>query len=63
MKIGVGQMSDATNQFKKTPRKKAPRGRSVVMSPEAKQAYADLMNERAAKELSYGQHLPPDMKR
>ena len=55
-------MSD-TNQFKRAPRRKAERGKRVTMSPEAKKVYEDLMQERAAKELAYGQHMPPDMKK
>ena len=55
-------MSDQ-NQFKHKPRRKPSRGKSVVVSAEAKKAYADLVNERTAKELAVGRHLPPDMKR
>jgi hypothetical protein len=55
-------MSD-TNQFKRQPRRKAARGKSVVVSEELKKAYTDLANERAAKEQAIGRHLPPDMKR
>ena len=55
-------MSDA-NQFKRAPRRKAARGKSIVVSEETKKLYAELVNERTAKELAVGRHLPPDMKR
>ncbi len=55
-------MSDP-NQFKRAPRRKSTRGKSIIVSEEAKKIYADLVNERAAKELAIGRHLPPDMKR
>ncbi len=55
-------MSDS-NQFKAKPRRKPLRGRTIVVSAEAKKAYADLMEELAAKERTVGRHLPPDMKR
>ncbi len=56
-------MIESTKQFKKTPRRKAPSGKSIAVSAAAKQAYADIMAEKAAKEVAYGQHMPPDMKR
>ena len=56
-------MNEAPKQFKKSPRRKTLAAKSVSMSAEAKQAYADLMNERDARDLAYRQHLPPDMKR
>jgi hypothetical protein len=52
-----------SDQFKRKPRRKPSRGKSVAASAEAKKAYAKLMDERTAKELAVGRHLPPDMKR
>jgi hypothetical protein len=51
-------MTEPSDQFKKSPRRKAPRGKSVSVSAEAKQAYLDLIRERDRLALSYGQHLP-----
>ena len=51
------RMSEA-EQFKKAPRRKGDRGRNVKLSPEAKQAYADLINERIKSHNDYGKHLP-----
>ena len=53
-------MSESTDTFKKAPRRKAAKGRSVSVSPEARQAYADLLREREAKQETYGRHLPPE---
>lgn len=55
-------MSDE-NQFKRKPRRAPSRGKTIVVSAEAKKAYADLMEERSAKEQAVGRHLPTDMKR
>lgn len=55
-------MSDE-NQFKRKPRRKPSRGKTVVVSAETRKTYTDLMEERAAKEIAVGRHLPPDMKR
>lgn len=49
--------------FKRKPRRAPLRGKTIVVSAETKKAYADLMEERAAKELAVGRHLPTDMKR
>ncbi len=54
---------DDPNQFKRKPRRAPLRGKTVVLSAEEKKAYAALMEERAAKELAVGRHLPTDMKR
>jgi hypothetical protein len=53
-------MSDTSNTFKKAPKRKPAKGRSVNVSPEMRQAYADLIRERAEKQESYGRHLPQD---
>ncbi|MGU3540288.1 hypothetical protein [Methylobacterium sp. A54F] len=51
-------MAEPTNTFKKAPKRKPSKGRSVAVSPEARQAYADLIKERAEKQESYARHLP-----
>ncbi len=56
-------MDEAQNQFKRAPRRKAARGRTVTLSAEVKQAYADLLQERHKREIEYGRHLPADDKR
>jgi hypothetical protein len=53
-------MSDASNTFKKAPKRKPAKGKSVSVSPEMRQAYADLIRERAEKQEAYGRHLPQD---
>ncbi len=55
-------MSDATNTFKKAPKRKGDKGRRVTLSPEAKQAYADLIQHRQDQEETYKRHLPSDSK-
>ncbi len=49
------------NQFKKQPRRKTERGRSVAISPEMRQAYEDEIKAKAERE-AYLQHLPSDRK-
>ncbi len=51
-------------QFKpaKDRRKKAPVKR-VVLSPDAKRAYEQLVQERDARDRDYTRHLPPDKAR
>ena len=51
-------MSD--NTFKKAPKRKHAKGKSVSVSPEMRQAYADLIQERAEKQETYGRHLPQE---
>ncbi|MEE7448337.1 hypothetical protein MRF4_11190 [Methylobacterium radiotolerans] len=53
-------MSDTSNTFKKAPKRKAAKGKSISVSPEMRQAYADLIQERAEKQEAYGRHLPQD---
>ncbi|MHB2207464.1 hypothetical protein [Methylobacterium sp. CM6257] len=53
-------MSDSSNTFKKAPKRKPSKGKSVSVSPEMRQAYADLIRERAEKQEAYGRHLPQD---
>ncbi|MBB3901241.1 hypothetical protein [Methylobacterium brachythecii] len=51
-------MSDSSNTFKKAPKRKGDKGRRVTMSPEMKQAYADLITKRGEEEETYKRHLP-----
>ena len=51
-------MPDPTDQFKRAPKRKPAKGRHVALSPEAKAAYAKLIEERVAREETYGRHLP-----
>ncbi|AWV18391.1 hypothetical protein A3862_25080 [Methylobacterium sp. XJLW] len=53
-------MSDTNTTFKKAPKRKAAKGKSINVSPEMRQAYADLIQERAEKQEVYGRHLPQD---
>ncbi|WP_375454655.1 hypothetical protein [uncultured Methylobacterium sp.] len=47
-----------SNTFKKAPKRKTEKARKVSVSPEMRQAYADLITEKATKQESYGRHLP-----
>ena len=51
------------DQFKRAPKRKAVKARSVTMSPEAKRAYEEMMRERAERDAAYTRHLPPDSTR
>ena len=51
-------MNEPTDQFKRAPRRKASKGKRVVMSAEEKQAYAALIEERVKREQDYARHLP-----
>ena len=51
-------MAEPTNTFKKAPKRKPTKGKSVSVSPEMRQAYADLIRQRQEKEETYGRHLP-----
>ncbi|WP_191970643.1 hypothetical protein [Methylobacterium soli] len=53
-------MSDVNNTFKKAPKRKPTKARHVSVSPEMRQAYADLIKEREEKAETYGRHLPQD---
>ena len=50
-------MTETNNQFKKAPKRKKEKARVVSVSPEMRQAYADLIKEREARE-DYAKHLP-----
>ncbi|MDP4024763.1 hypothetical protein Q8W71_19215 [Methylobacterium sp. NEAU 140] len=53
-------MAEERDTFKKAPKRKPNRGKSVAVSPEMRQAYADLIRERQEKQETYGRHLPSD---
>ncbi|WP_342152428.1 hypothetical protein [Methylorubrum sp. SB2] len=53
-------MADTSDTFKKAPKRKPSKGKSVAVSPEMRQAYADLIKERESKQETYGRHLPQD---
>ena len=53
-------MAGDDNTFKKAPKRKPMKGKSVAVSPEMRQAYADLIKEREAKQETYARHLPQD---
>ena len=52
-------MTDTADQFKKAPKRKKEKARSVSVSPEMRQAYADLIKQREERE-EYAKHLPAD---
>ena len=51
-------MPDQTDQFKRAPKRKPSKGKHVSLSPDAKAAYAKLIEERVEREKAYGRHLP-----
>ncbi len=51
-------MPEPTDQFKRAPKRKPSKGKRVSLSPEAKEAYAKLIEERVKREEVYGRHLP-----
>ena len=53
-------MAETSDTFKKAPKRKGDKGRRVTLSPEAKQAYADLITKRQEQEETYKRHLPSD---
>ncbi len=50
-------MSEPPDKFKKQPRRKADRGRSIAVSPEARQAYEDAIKQQTERD-AYERHLP-----
>jgi len=50
-------MTETANQFKKAPKRKKEKTRSVSVSPEMRQAYADLIKQKEERE-EYAKHLP-----
>lgn len=53
-------MSETGDTFKKAPKRKPSKGKSIAVSPEMRQAYAELIRERAEKQEAYNRHLPQD---
>ncbi|MGI3899018.1 MAG: hypothetical protein ACRYGP_16025 [Janthinobacterium lividum] len=51
-------MPEPSDQFKRAPKRKPAKGKRVAMSTEDKAAYAKLIEERVAREQTYGRHLP-----
>jgi hypothetical protein len=56
-------MAETGDSFKKAPKRKPSKGKSIAVSPEMRQAYADLIREKSQKEETYGRHLPGDESR
>jgi hypothetical protein len=54
-------MTETANQFKKAPKRKKEKIRSVQVSPEMRQAYADLIKQKEERE-DYAKHLPSNDK-
>lgn len=55
-------MATSPDSYKKAPRRASPKGRRVIVSPEAKAAYEATIREKEEREAA-NRHLPPDMKR
>lgn len=53
-------MADTSDTFKRAPKRKPAKGKSVAVSPEMRQTYADLIKQREEKEQAYGRHLRQD---
>jgi hypothetical protein len=53
-------MAETGDTFKKAPKRKPSKGKSIAVSPEMRQAYADLIRQKAEKEEAYGRHLPQE---
>jgi hypothetical protein len=53
-------MGEPNDTFKRTPKRKALRGKSVAVSAETKAAYEALIRESEERE-KMTRHLPPDM--
>ncbi len=53
-------MAETSDTFKKAPKRKPSKGKSVAVSPEMRQAYADMIKQREDKEQAYGRHLRQD---
>jgi hypothetical protein len=51
------------DQFRRAPKRKAERAKTVSMSPEAKRAYEEMMRERDERDKNYTRHLPPESTR
>jgi hypothetical protein len=56
-------MSGTTGTFKRAkPRSRTAPARTVVLSPEDRKAYEDLLQGREERGRTYDRHLPPDKK-
>ena len=55
-------MASPPDTFRKAPRRAPVKGKRVVVSAEAKQAYEAIIREKEERE-KLARHLPPDMKR
>ncbi|WP_232630544.1 hypothetical protein [Methylobacterium sp. Leaf118] len=53
-------MADTSDTFKKAPKRKPSKGKSVAVSPEMRAAYADMIKEHSDKQDSYERHLRQD---
>ena len=51
-------MVEIGSKFTKQPRRKADKGKRVVLSPEARQAYEQEIKSRTEREETYLRHLP-----
>ncbi len=56
-------MSEPPDQFKRAPKRKPAKARSVTMTPDARRALEEMMRERDEREKAYNRHLPPDSTR
>jgi DNA-binding MarR family transcriptional regulator len=52
-------MVETGSKFTKQPRRKTEKGKRVVLSPEARQAYEEQIKARTEREENYLRHLPP----
>lgn len=56
-------MSTANQQYKRSkPRQRTSPAKRVVLSPEAKEAYETLAQDREERGRNYDRHLPSDKK-
>ncbi|WP_298956908.1 hypothetical protein [uncultured Methylobacterium sp.] len=53
--------SDTTDRFRRAPRRKSERGRTVTVSAETKAAYEAILREKEERE-AYARNLPADPK-
>lgn len=55
-------MTNSSSHYTKTPKRKADKGKRVVLSDEAKKAYEEIMKKRDA-EADYRANLDPNSRR
>ncbi|GJE26389.1 hypothetical protein [Methylobacterium organophilum] len=53
-------MAETSDTFKKAPKRKPAKGKNIAVSPEMRQAYADMIKQHQDKQETYGRHLPQD---